>query len=241
MAAVQSITLPTDTQEVSQGPYPTNGQEAWARLEKGNQRFASGDLVGFLAHLACEVNPTTRASLTLSQNPFAVVITCADSRVAPELVFDEGLGFLFVIRVAGNVMDHIAIGSIDYAVEHLKPSLLVVMGHQSCGAVKAALDCHHKPAHDNVGLIVKKILPAISKAKSDHPDVTDTAQILDSAVKENALATARDIVEHSKAVRDHLATGALSMITAVYYLESGRVEQVHDDHPASHEHHHHHH
>lgn len=206
----------------------------------GNERFAQGDLVGFLGNLAAEMNPEARMSLTASQNPYAVVVTCADSRVAPELIFDEGMGFLFVIRVAGNVMDKTALGSIDYAVAHLKPCLLLIMGHQSCGAVKAALDCHgSESAQDNIGSIVAKVLPSVDRAKRCCPHDTDPAQLLDRAVQENVFASAREIVEGSRVVEDHLLDGSLTIMTAEYYLDSGLVVEVKGQPPPP-EHRHHH-
>src|SRR5439155_1280302 len=112
---------------------PVTGAQALERLKAGNTRFA-----------ADKSNPKNigkdrRAVLAKGQHPFAVVLTCADSRVAPELVFDQGLGDLFVLRVAGNIADPFVLGSIEYAVEHLHTPLIVVLGHESCGAVAAAL------------------------------------------------------------------------------------------------------
>src|SRR6266700_5152546 len=135
--------------------------EAISRLKEGNSRFTAGNLqhphesIDERKYIAANIleNAGTislgmtgeqaakrRAELAKSQHPFAIILSCSDSRVPPEIVFDEGLGDLFVVRVAGNVVDDDVLGSIEYAVEHLGSSLVVVMGHQSCGAVKAVVD-----------------------------------------------------------------------------------------------------
>src|SRR5207253_8806048 len=106
--------------------------EAIAKLKEGNGRYASGRLQ------RSGQRTERRAELTKDQHPFAVIVSCSDSRVPPEIVFDQGLGDLFVVRVAGNVIDDHSLGSIEYAVDHLGVRLIVVLGHQSCGAVKAA-------------------------------------------------------------------------------------------------------
>ena len=105
-----------------------------------------------------------RKELTKGQKPFAIVITCSDSRVPPELLFDQGLGDIFVVRVAGNVVDPIALGSIEYGAEHLNSPLLFILGHTKCGAVGATLEAKGKP-EGNIGAIVKKIQPAVATAK----------------------------------------------------------------------------
>ncbi len=113
-------------------PSPT-AEQAWQRLKDGNQRFAADRLEGK------DVDAARRQELTAGQHPFAIVLSCADSRVPPEIIFDQGLGKLFVVRVAGNISEPFALGSIDYAVEHLHVPLIVVLGHEKCGAVAAAL------------------------------------------------------------------------------------------------------
>ena len=123
---------------------PSSPTEAWEKLQLGNERFVCGDLTLFLHHLALEVDPEARSQLVESQKPYAIILTCSDSRVAPELLFDEGLGKLFVIRIAGNVVDPNVVGTIEYAVQHLGSLLLVIMGHQFCGAIKAAISTSQK-------------------------------------------------------------------------------------------------
>jgi carbonic anhydrase len=123
-----------------------------ARLEEGNRRAASNHSTHPHASSA------RRGEVAQSQSPFAVIVSCSDSRVPPELLFDQGYGDLFVIRIAGNVVEDTALGSIEYAVEHLGAKLLVVLGHERCGAVKATVDGGEAPGH--IGSIVNAIKPA---------------------------------------------------------------------------------
>jgi len=143
---------------------PIDGKAGWERLQQGNKRFAAGDMVGFLSHIAKEIYPTRRHELLDGQKPFVTVVTCSDSRVSPELIFDEGLGEVFVIRVAGNVLDPISIGSIEYGCDHLGANLLVLMGHQFCGAVTAVVN-NPNQIEGNIGAILKEIVPSAKKSK----------------------------------------------------------------------------
>src|SRR5262245_24451061 len=122
---------------------------ALAKLKEGNGRFVGGKA------MTKGIDVKERAELVKGQQPFAIVLTCADSRVAPELVFDQGLGQLFVLRVAGNVCDPNILGSIEYGVEHLKSPLIVVMGHEKCGAVAAAIGGGE--LHGNLGKLIKEV------------------------------------------------------------------------------------
>src|SRR5438105_3479472 len=133
LAPVFVVVLLAEPMLSGQEPVPTPAA-ALDRLKDGNGRFAADKPA------ARKTDAKRRAELAAGQHPFAVVLTCADSRVAPELVFDAGLGELFVLRVAGNIADPAVVGSIEYAVEHLHTPLIVVLGHESCGAVAAALD-----------------------------------------------------------------------------------------------------
>src|SRR4029077_17465300 len=124
----------------------------------GNLRFVTSPM--------SKEKPTAerRTATAQAQHPFAIILGCADSRVSPELVFDENLGDLFVIRTAGNLIDEHALGSIEYAVEHLGTRLIVVLGHERCGAVTAALESSHAPGHINS--LVRDIQPAVKAAKN---------------------------------------------------------------------------
>jgi carbonic anhydrase len=250
-----SVQLPPPTTEDIPSPpvLPQSGQEAWARLQEGNARFAQGQLDGFLKHLALEVSPEIRQKLVSGQDPYAIIVTCADSRVAPELIFDEGLGYLFVIRIAGNVIDDIAVGSIEYAALHLKPKLIVILGHQSCGAVTAALQAHSSNAEEgHIGAIVSKIKHAVQKAHD--AGLTDETQILDRAICENALDATEATLERSHALTAKINDQSMSIVCAVYKLDTGVVEEIpgrygseaegykyHPQHGHHKKHHHHHH
>src|SRR2546421_4904043 len=133
----------------SQEAAPPTPAAALKLLKQGNERFTQGKLA------ARDIGASRRAALAKGQHPFAVVLTCADSRVAPELVFDQGLGDIFVLRVAGNIADRSVIGSIEYAVEHLHTPLIVVLGHESCGAVQAALEGKSLPG--DLGWLVQQV------------------------------------------------------------------------------------
>src|SRR6516165_380132 len=143
------ILQPLQAQEAK--PKQPSPEEALKRLKEGNSRF--------VADMLAERNlgRNRRAELAKGQAPFAIILGCADSRVAPELLFDQGLGDLFVVRVAGNVTDPAILGSIEYAVEHLKAPLIVVVGHEKCGAVDAALSGGE--LHGNIAKLIKEVQP----------------------------------------------------------------------------------
>ncbi len=188
--------------------------EVWQSLMAGNQRFVAGksqarDLVSL------------RRKLVSGQSPKAIILSCSDSRVGPELIFDQSLGDIFVVRTAGNVADKVALGSMEYAVEHLHSPLLVVLGHQKCGAVNAACSGEKMPSQ-NLDAIVEKINPAVVQAKSyAHGD-----DLVESAIKENVRQSAKDILANSAIIRDAVNSGKVTVIEAEYELETGRVEQL---------------
>jgi carbonic anhydrase len=180
---------------------------ALAKLKEGNARFENSKFSA--------VKPTAsiRAETAQSQHPFAIVVGCADSRTTPELVFDQNLGDLFVVRTAGNLVDDHALGSIEYAVAHLGSRLIVVLGHERCGAVKAAMASETAPGH--VGSLVRDIHPAVKAAKGKAGDATDLT------IAENARMVAQKI-------RSEAALGELGkevrIVSAVYDLDTGKVD-----------------
>ncbi len=141
---------------------PVSADDALATLKAGNQRFATNPI--------SEGKPTAarRAETALSQHPFAIVLGCADSRSAPEFVFDQNIGDLFVVRTAGNLVDEYGIGSIEYAVTHFETRLIVVLGHERCGAVKGAMEAETAPGH--IGAILREIQPAVRAARKMEGD-----------------------------------------------------------------------
>ncbi|MBX3315543.1 MAG: carbonic anhydrase [Phycisphaeraceae bacterium] len=184
-------------------------------LMAGNVRFSSG---------LCEHRhaDTERARETAgSQSPFAIVLSCADSRVPVELVFDRGIGDIFTVRVAGNTSGPFQAGSIEYAVEHLGSSLLVVLGHSSCGAVKAASAGGDAPG--NIGAILAPIVPAAEETRRNHPDASE-ADLVRLAVRANVMRSISDLLRTSPTIARGAENGTLRIVGAVYNLESGTVE-----------------
>ncbi len=185
-----------------------SGQEILERLKIGNERFVSDKLDGKLQ------DSTRRQSLTGGQEPYAIILSCADSRVVPELAFDTGLGELFVVRVAGNVANTSSIASMEYAVAHIGCPLLVVMGHESCGAVTAAMAGGDNGY--NLNHLLSHIAPAMACA-GDGAEVNDV-------VKHNAQLTANELISRSAIIRDAVDAGKLLVAPAYYELETGKVQ-----------------
>ncbi len=185
-----------------------NHQEIRSRLVEGNNRFVEDKLDGKLQ------NSSRRDELTSGQEPFAIVLSCADSRVVPELAFDTGLGELFVVRVAGNVANTSSIASIEYAVAHCNCNYIVVLGHQSCGAVKAAIAGGDNGK--NINHLLGQIQPALD-ACTDHSDVPNL-------VKKNANISATNLLKESGILSEAVEKGTLKIAPAYYHLDSGKVE-----------------
>lgn len=185
-----------------------NSNEILERLKTGNQRFVADKLDGKLQ------NSARREKLTSGQSPYAIILSCADSRVVPELAFDAGLGELFVIRVAGNIANTSSIASIEYAVALIGSSVIVVLGHQSCGAVTAAVAGGDNGA--NLNHLLGHINPAI--------EVSDANASVNTIVKKNAELTANELIHKSSIIKDATSNGKLKIIPAYYHLDSGKVE-----------------
>ena len=197
-------------------PSTVNADEALKLLLAGNQRFVEGNLKSVtqdeMAH--------RRAELVQGQKPFAVVLCCSDSRVGPELVFDQELGNLFVVRTAGEVLDAAGIGSIEYAVAHLGSPLLLVLGHEHCGAVAAAVADAKEPGH--IANIVKAIRPAVAKTTGEPGDP------LQNAVRANVQHIAAQLRSTGPVLSEAVKAGRLKVQGAVCSLTTGKVEQVAD-------------
>ncbi len=181
--------------------------QALAKLKEGNARFVAGKT-------SAKNLPEQRKSLVLDQKPFAIILTCSDSRVSPEHIFDAGLGELFVIRNAGNLVEPIALGSAEYAAEHLGTPLLVVMGHESCGAVGAA--CAGGRAQGNIGAIVKALAEPVRRGNGEPAAV----------VRENVLC-AIEAARKNSGILSHLEKeGKLKIAGAIYSLQTGEVSYL---------------
>jgi len=157
-----------------------------------------------------------RDSLIKSQHPFAVVLTCSDSRVPAEIIFDQGLGDIFVIRNAGNVLDEHVIGSLEYAVEHIGTNLIVVMGHESCGAVGATMS--DAKGSEYIESIKKSIQPAIAQAKKENNATAEGVS------KDNAKLGVCDALKLSEVLQEAAKERGLKIIPAYYHLDTGKVE-----------------
>lgn len=190
--------------------------EALARLMSGNARYVEG----FAAHP--HAGGARRLEIASSQRPFATILACADSRVAPELIFDQGLGDLFVIRVAGNVVDDAVLASIEYSVIHLGSTLIMALGHERCGAVKAtaeALAGRGDPADADtrIGALAALIAPAVRAVPAN------TVDKIDAAVSLNAAHAAAEVFAGSRPLRTRVLAGGLKIVAARYDLDDGRV------------------
>lgn len=188
--------------------------EALDRLKAGNARFVSGQ-----ARFPT-VQKEVLAELAKEQNPYVTILGCSDSRVPPELVFDAGFGELFVVRVAGNVLGPSIFGTLQYAGTHLQTPLFVVLGHEGCGAVKAAIASKfHGAMHKSrIEVLLENIVPALAGLDETQPPET----LLRSAVEANVRHTLRELLDTPEA-QARLADGHMKLIGAVYDMESGRV------------------
>ena len=194
----------------------TTPAAALARLQAGNARFASGRVQHGHDYLR------RRAATAETQKPFAAVLTCADSRLAPELLFDQGLGDLFVVRVAGNIVDSAVVGSLEYAVIHLGTPLIIVVGHERCGAVKATVDALAGiPAKEDrdtsIGFLADLIAPAVRAAPKNSKNQ------LEAAIIQNALGSARALADRSRPLQTRVANGSLKIAASYYDLDDGVV------------------
>jgi carbonic anhydrase len=188
-----------------------NGEEALARLMEGNKRFLGNSM-------QAKDHTAKREELKAGQHPIATILTCSDSRVVPEFIFDVGLGEVFKVECAGNVVDKIGIGSVEYAVGHLHTPLLIVLGHEKCGAVNAAYDGGH--AEGSIGAILKKIAPAIKKAKKGGEKGVEVEQAAVFNVKKMLSK-----LKKSPIVKEKLEKGELKIVGMKYFLD-GRAETV---------------
>jgi len=186
-------------------------QNVLEELLEGNRRFA--DETNEFPRL----DKNRRLEGLNGQNPKAIIIGCADSRVPPELVFDQGLGDLFVLRVAGNIVDEALIGSIEYAVDHLKTPLIMVLSHTNCGAVGAAISTSVEDAPGSIGSLVEAIQPAIENVRGQAGDFQD------NATKENARLVAESLKSEGTIIKKAFESNKLEIVSAYYDIESGIV------------------
>jgi carbonic anhydrase len=192
-----------------------NGKQVWQRLIAGNMRFVQGLFQGRnLLDL--------RRTLTQGQQPEAAVLCCSDSRVPAEIIFDQSLGDLFVVRTAGLVLEPTSIGSLEYAVAHLHVPLLVIKGHECCGAVTAAV-AHPENDEGHIGTIVQQIAPSVTQARLSGKSGHD---LVEEATDHHLKFLEETLRRQSRIIAEALDQGRLEMVVAKYLLGSGRVETL---------------
>jgi carbonic anhydrase len=198
----------------SRGPWTPGA--AWAKLARGNDRFVAGD------HSHPNQDAARRDSLTGGQTPFAVFFGCADSRVAAEIIFDRGLGDLFVVRTAGHVIDPGVLGSVEFGVAMLNIPLVVILGHDSCGAVSATVDAVRDGVLPGgyIRDIVERVTPSVLAAQRAGMSTPDEIEA------EHVRHTLRLLTERSRLLADRVASGRLAVVGAVYNLSDGRARIV---------------
>lgn len=195
--------------------------EALQRLQEGNRRF-----VADIRSHSSTANTTRRVELTSGQAPFAIILGCSDSRVPAEMVFDQGLGDLFVIRVAGNIVAPTQIGSVEFAAESFGTRLVVVLGHSQCGAIVATIDELGRPPDHrkrNLRTIVDRVRPSVEPLMST-PLRGDHDALVHAAVRENVRVSARALRHGSDILEQLIQDDGLLVVGAEYSLETGCVE-----------------
>jgi carbonic anhydrase len=189
--------------------------QALQKLTEGNARFVAGKCT----HPRIDAKRLAETAQN-GQHPFATVITCSDSRVPVEVLFDQGIGDVFVIRVAGNVCDVDEVGSIEYGVDHLETPLFIVLGHTHCGAVTAVTT--EAELHGSIPPLVDNILPAVKKAASANPHLTNE-ELVPEAIKANCWQSIEDLFKSSPATRERVKAGKLKVVAAIYNIQTGKV------------------
>ncbi len=200
-----------------------SAQDALARLQQGNERFVSG-----VSSIDKPISQIREKSISDSQAPFAIILGCSDSRVPAEIVFDQGLGDLFVIRVAGNIVAPSQIGSVEFAVEQFGTPLVVVLGHSNCGAVHATIDVLQSSAETqskNLHSIVKRIRPIVEPLL--HTDLNNNKeQLVEACIRANILAAVNHLSSGSQMLESYLLQGKINIVGAEYSLQTGKVDFI---------------
>lgn len=184
-----------------------DANEALAKLREGNSRFMQGKMKG-------KEVAKRRSELVAGQHPFATIISCSDSRVVPEYVFDADMGEIFIVRTAGNIVDRVSLGSIEYGCEHLHTPILLVLGHEGCGAVKATCECRGNCKEGNIRHIVDEVNAAASKKGYE----------INASIVENVACVIAKIRKESAIVAHLEKEGRLKIMGAQYFLGSGEVK-----------------
>jgi len=195
--------------------------KAWAEMQRGNERFVSG------APLHPRQDVERREELALAQRPDAALFGCSDSRLAAEIIFDKGIGDLFVVRNAGQIISESVIGSLEYAVAVLKVPLIVVLGHDECGAVRAAIDSQSVDAPalpPHIDHLISKIVPAVRHVAGVTEGELAVGSVDAHEVgREHLRDTIKELIEASELISDGIAAGTLAVVGANYRLLEGRA------------------
>lgn len=195
--------------------------EALEKLRKGNQDYVDGVMDPNLYP-----NKYRRAELLKGQEPFAIIVGCSDSRSPAEILFNQGLGDLFVIRVAGNIVAPSQVGSVEFGVEHFGTRLVVVLGHSDCGAVKATVEevqTPHNEIYSNLASIINRIRPSVTELVLSNKD-TDQEQLVEQAIRSNIRSSADHLRHGSRILEDLVENDGLLIVGAEYSLETGLVD-----------------
>lgn len=224
---VVTLALGVSSAGFASGGASLTPDQALQKLMAGNKRYVQGRMIG--AKLS---DSKTRLSLTKSQKPYAIILSCSDSRLPPEIIFDKGLGEIFVIRVAGNIPDPVVLGSIEYAAEHLGTPLVMVLGHERCGAVTATVDAGGKSTGSpNLDALTKTIEPSVEAAIKDceacKGDIncakTHKSALVECAANANAKSIAANLPSQSKIIKHLVEEKKLRIVAAKYDLDDGIV------------------
>lgn len=190
-------------------------EEAMKKLQEGNERYVAGKST------QPNQSQARRQETAKGQHPFATVLACSDSREPVEIIFDGGIGDIFVIRVAGNVVDTIEVGSIEYGVANLHTPVVLVLGHTHCGAVAAAVK--EVPVQGSIAPLVENILPAVYTVRKKDPKLAG-AKLMARAIEENVRLSIENLIARSSIIREHIKEGKLQVLGAVYNIETGKID-----------------
>jgi carbonic anhydrase len=195
-----------------------SADDALKNLLDGNKRFINNN------HRHTNDSIETVKTLASGQSPYAIILTCSDSRLPPELLFDTGIGEVFVVRVAGNTTDQVILGSVEYAAEHLGTPLVMVLGHEKCGAVKATVEAKGK-ADGNIGSIVKGIAPAYQKAlAANNKGTAKDSQFVEAVADANIALVKANLTKQSTVLKHLVDAKKLKIVAAKYHIDHGLVQ-----------------
>jgi carbonic anhydrase len=204
-----------------------NTDQSLKMLRDGNKRFVNGN------RSYPHQNTRRIQDLTQGQNPYATILSCSDSRVSPEHIFDVGLGDLFIVRVAGNICGENEIGSLEYAVDHLKTPLIAVLGHTACGTVTAAVERSNTQSNlvaqgssvvqDNLAPMLNRITPAVARTREQNPKLTGS-RFTTAVVYENVWQSMEDILRYSPVIRNSVRDQRVTLVGSLYHLDKGSVD-----------------